>query len=870
MGSPSLVVGCVVVLTMLMASAGRAGEPEGPLAYYPFSGDANDMSGNGHDGAVYGPVLTTDRFGAADSAYYFDGIDDYINVPYAPEFNSQALTITAWICPSIDLSVGDSSAIIAARGEDFANDLLSWSLEVSGTSDQWGTGAKLLYEDAGDTERVYCTGLFPEPGTWSQIATARSLDDEIALYIDGVLVGNWSGTPDLATCAQDLTIGARWSSQALSGPYHIGGFFPGSLDDISFYDRALTAEEIANMLPWTLTVSATGGGWVTVPGEGTFHYAIGVSVPVVAVAEAHYNFTHWTGTAVDAGKVANPSSVSTDVTMDGNYTLQANFAIDQHSLTTSSTAGGTVSSPGIGSFSYDYGSPASISATANPHHHFTGWAGTAVTAGKVVNPAEASTTVTMEGDYTLQATFAIDRHTLAVTSMGHGSVSAPGMGTFTYDYGSNVAIGATAEAHYHFTSWTGSAAMAGKVADPAGANTTVLVDADYTLQAGFAIDQHTLTISSTAGGTVNDPGIGTFQYDYGQQITLEAQAKPGFAFTHWSGSYFGILSPAYFSVEADHHMRAHFLSFLDTIYVDADAPDDPEPNDLTGSDPNEDGTAEHPFDSIQEAIEVAAEGATVIVRPGTYWENIDFMGKSITVTGLGPVGTTLTPEFPTVQGLSDRPVVTFSQGEDPSAVLSGFVVTGGCGDRAGGIFCRRSHPTIVNCLIVGNRSTGRPGGGGISCNDSNPLLSNCTIADNVSCGSDGAGLYCTDSHPVIQNCILWGNLPTEVAYDDSSLPLFSYADVSGGQPGEGNLNTDPLFVSPGYWANPWDGKPTADPSYAGAIWVGGNYHLHSDSPCIDAGDPSVPVGQEPSPNGGLVNLGVYGGTNQASISADSD
>jgi hypothetical protein len=76
----------------------------------------------------------------------------------------------------------------------------------------------------------------------------------------------------------------------------------------------------------TLTVSSSAGGSVTTPGQGPFQYDHGSSVPVVATPAANYHFVNWTGTAVDVGKVADPSAASTTVTVDADYTLQANFA----------------------------------------------------------------------------------------------------------------------------------------------------------------------------------------------------------------------------------------------------------------------------------------------------------------------------------------------------------------------------------------------------------------------------------------------------------------------------------------------------------------------------------------------------------------
>ena len=51
------------------------------IAHYPFDGNADDASGNGNHGEVHGATLTKDKFGNADSAYSFDGVDDYIEIP---------------------------------------------------------------------------------------------------------------------------------------------------------------------------------------------------------------------------------------------------------------------------------------------------------------------------------------------------------------------------------------------------------------------------------------------------------------------------------------------------------------------------------------------------------------------------------------------------------------------------------------------------------------------------------------------------------------------------------------------------------------------------------------------------------------------
>ena len=70
----------------------------GLVAYYPFNGDADDESGNGNNGTIYGATLATDRFGNPNSAMLFNGVDDFIEIPYSEELEiGENLTITGWV-----------------------------------------------------------------------------------------------------------------------------------------------------------------------------------------------------------------------------------------------------------------------------------------------------------------------------------------------------------------------------------------------------------------------------------------------------------------------------------------------------------------------------------------------------------------------------------------------------------------------------------------------------------------------------------------------------------------------------------------------------------------------------------------------------
>ena len=79
-------------------------DTNGLVGWWPFDGNANDISGNGNNGLVYGATLTTDRFGASNSAYDFDVLNwtwgangDYIYIPYSSSFNFTEFTVSTWV-----------------------------------------------------------------------------------------------------------------------------------------------------------------------------------------------------------------------------------------------------------------------------------------------------------------------------------------------------------------------------------------------------------------------------------------------------------------------------------------------------------------------------------------------------------------------------------------------------------------------------------------------------------------------------------------------------------------------------------------------------------------------------------------------------
>ncbi len=349
------------------------------------------------------------------------------------------------------------------------------------------------------------------------------------------------------------------------------------------------------------------------------------------------------------------------------------------------------------------------------------------------------------------------------------------------------------------------------------------------------------------------------------------------------------------------------------------------------------------YAGIQLAIDAAVDRDTVLVSPGTYYENINFRGKSIAVgshfvvTGeRSYINTTIIHGgLPTTDDSAS--CVTFCSGEDTAAVLEGFTITAGAGTNwvdpqspqytwrgGGGVFVFESSPTVRHNVILQNtvamvagvdgaqgggfltyggnprllnnvitdnqaeygcgvvvdysgavirnnaicRNSGGEayGGGGFWSigNGEDPIIvENNTVADNVVTGSGsyggrGGGMFVWYGEVTGRNNVIWGNTQSQggqIAEVSGGTALTTYSDVQGGFNGEGNVNAEPLFVSPTYVVE--QGSPTID----------------AGNPAPTYNDPDDPAnpGQALWPSqGGLRNdMGCYGGPGSTILAAGS-
>jgi len=284
------------------------------------------------------------------------------------------------------------------------------------------------------------------------------------------------------------------------------------------------------------------------------------------------------------------------------------------------------------------------------------------------------------------------------------------------------------------------------------------------------------------------------------------------------------------------------------------------------------GSAESPFGTIQEAVNAASAGHTVVIAPGLYAEHvaIGWLKNGLIIRGAGP-GRTI------IDGGGIGPCVVFDGVHSGS--ISGLTIRNGLGVSGGGIALYASAPAITNILFAGNRASN---GAAIHCDLSSPIISNCTFAANAATGAGGA-IAAVESSPVVVSSILFGNsapIGAEASAANSSTIAFHYSTITGGIGrtfasstsrvvwGYSNLTVDPLFADPvggDYHLKSRKGRWNPAANYGQGAWVIDDLH----SPCIDTADPYAPYKDEPPPNGKRANIGAYGNTAEASKGSES-
>ena len=259
--------------------------------------------------------------------------------------------------------------------------------------------------------------------------------------------------------------------------------------------------------------------------------------------------------------------------------------------------------------------------------------------------------------------------------------------------------------------------------------------------------------------------------------------------------------------------------------------------------------------------------------------NCTLTGNSATLAGGGVlcyINSSMTMTDCTISGNSSLSVGGGVYGGSNSSIImtNCTIISNTTQDGGAGIGLSSSSATLTNCIIAQNTGAKYGGGLGIEYEGSSTNINNCTIWGNSA--GEGGGVGCFNgASATVTNSIFWSNTAgrgNEIFLEQAPTRFnVTYSNVAGGQAGvtveggstlnwgAGNIDANPFFVDPendDYHlkseAGRWDSNSQN--------WIQDNV----TSLCIDAGDPMSPIGLEPFPSGGFVNMGAYGGTHEAS------
>lgn len=197
----------------------------GLVGWWPFNGNANDESGNGNNGTpMNGVALASDRFSNVNQAYSFDGVDDYISMTSMTNIplSNNARSISVWMKPASLSTTWTWNAV--AYGSPSTNNAF-----------MFGLGNNIISVQGWASD--YSAPLSYTVGQWIHaVCTYDGLN--VKIYVNGTLIGSGS-ISTWNTVGTEFYFGIR--------PSMVYGYFPGQLDDIGIWNRALNHQEITDL-----------------------------------------------------------------------------------------------------------------------------------------------------------------------------------------------------------------------------------------------------------------------------------------------------------------------------------------------------------------------------------------------------------------------------------------------------------------------------------------------------------------------------------------------------------------------------------------------------------------------------------------------
>ncbi|ELR69585.1 hypothetical protein C900_04810 [Fulvivirga imtechensis AK7] len=214
----------------------------GRVAYYPFNGNADDDIGINH-GTAYGVTLAQDRFGIENNAFYFDGMNDFIEIPHSEVFNfgvSDSFSISFWIKIENQVDLNGNNDIIS-KWNAYNSSGYPYAIRFNSETAPAGLQRQILIrrydsQTCNNVPLVHSTCELPY-NEWLHVVYVKA-EGELLMYENGTLVSSENDYTN-SNCNTKNTHPVLIGKRALNQRH-----FKGYIDDIAFYDRAISFEEI--------------------------------------------------------------------------------------------------------------------------------------------------------------------------------------------------------------------------------------------------------------------------------------------------------------------------------------------------------------------------------------------------------------------------------------------------------------------------------------------------------------------------------------------------------------------------------------------------------------------------------------------------
>jgi hypothetical protein len=279
--------------------------PTGLIGWWQAEGNANDETGANNGALINGTAFVTGEVG---QAFSFNGVNQFVRIPDSPALDpTNALSLEAWVYvtayPGLD--------IVTIIGKEDPAGVHQYQLTLWNTQGRWCFRPTIVVNGVG----AYMAGnTAVQLGQWYHIATTYD-GNSVKLYVNGNLDGNVPASGTVATSTQPLRIGGD----------ETGWFFPGFVDEVSLYGRALFASEIQGIY------AAGHAGKCTIPVAPTIYaqptnqavfatQAVNFTVGVNGTQPLGYQW-NFNGGALDGATTSSLTLANVESGQAGTYTV---------------------------------------------------------------------------------------------------------------------------------------------------------------------------------------------------------------------------------------------------------------------------------------------------------------------------------------------------------------------------------------------------------------------------------------------------------------------------------------------------------------------------------------------------------------------